>query len=130
MHGYDGETGDVVYSGGGANELMTGTRRFNTGIAAHGRIYVANDNKVYAFTVPVLPIVLTDVTMLPGGTFQFDFTNTPDLSFTVYNTTNLATPFTNWNRIGSVTEVSSGQFQFTNSPGTNNLELFYRVTSP
>jgi hypothetical protein len=130
LHGYDGNSGKVVYSGGGANELMTGTRRFSTGIAAHGRIYVANDNKVYAFTVPVLPIVLTNLTMLPGGTFQFDFTNTPDLNFTVYNTANLATPFTNWNRIGSATEISSGQFQFTDLPGTNNSELFYRVTSP
>ena len=55
LHGYDGDTGNVVYSGGGANELMTGTRRFNTGIAARGRIYVANDNQVYAFTVPVPP---------------------------------------------------------------------------
>jgi outer membrane protein assembly factor BamB len=52
LHGYNGDTGAVVYGGGGANELMTGTRRFNTGIAARGRIYVANDNKVYAFTVP------------------------------------------------------------------------------
>jgi hypothetical protein len=54
LHGYDGDTGAVVFAGGGANELMTGTRRFNTGIAARGRIYVAADNKVYAFfPVPV-----------------------------------------------------------------------------
>jgi hypothetical protein len=46
LQGFNGDTGAVVYSGGGANELMTGTRRFNTAIAAHGRIYVANDNKV------------------------------------------------------------------------------------
>ncbi len=51
LHGYDGDTGKVVYAGGGANELMTGTRRFNTGIAARGRVYIANDNKVYAFTL-------------------------------------------------------------------------------
>ncbi len=49
LHGYDGNTGNVVYAGGGANELMAGAKRFNTGIAARGRIYVANDNKVYAF---------------------------------------------------------------------------------
>jgi hypothetical protein len=130
LHGYDGTSGSVIFSGGGANELMTGTRRFNTGIAAHGRIYIANDNKVYAFTVPVLPIVLTDLAMLPGGTFQFSFTNTPGLNFTVYNTTNLAIPFASWDRIGSATEVSSGRFQFTDSTETNNPELFYRVTSP
>jgi outer membrane protein assembly factor BamB len=52
LHGFDGETGNVVYAGGGSNELMEGTHRFNAGIAARGRIYVANDNKVYAFTVP------------------------------------------------------------------------------
>jgi hypothetical protein len=52
LHGYDGDTGAVVYAGGGANELMTGTRKWNSGIAARGSIYVANDNKVYAFRVP------------------------------------------------------------------------------
>ena len=49
LRGYNGDTGAVVYNGGGANELMTGIRSFNTGIAARGRIYYAADNKVYAF---------------------------------------------------------------------------------
>ncbi len=53
LRGYDGDTGDVVYDGGAANELMSGTHSYSTtGIAARGRIYVAGDNKVYAFTVP------------------------------------------------------------------------------
>ena len=53
LHGYDGETGAVVYNGGGPNELMAGTHSYTTtGIAARGRIYVATDNKVYAFIVP------------------------------------------------------------------------------
>jgi hypothetical protein len=52
LHGYNGNTGTEIYAGGGANELMTGTRRWNSGIVARGRIYVANDNKVYAFRVP------------------------------------------------------------------------------
>ena len=67
LHGFDGDTGAVVFSGGGANELMAGTRRFNTGIAARGRIYLANDSKVYAFTVPLPPIVLSQPKKLPGG---------------------------------------------------------------
>ena len=54
LHGYDGDTGAVVYSGGGANELMAGTQRFNTAIAARGRIYVATNNKVYAFGGPLV----------------------------------------------------------------------------
>jgi hypothetical protein len=130
LHGFNGDTGAVVFNGGGANELMTGTRRFNTAIAARGRIYVANDNKVYAFTVPVAPIILTNLTPLPGGAFQFGFTNVPGMNFTAYGTTNLALAFTNWTWLGSVMEISSGQFQFTDTSGTGNQERFYRVTSP
>ena len=53
LHGYDGDTGAVVYAGGGANELMAGTHSYSTtGIVARGRIYVATDNKVYAFKLP------------------------------------------------------------------------------
>ena len=47
LRGYNGETGATVFNGGGANELMTGIRSFNTGIAARGRIYYAADNRVY-----------------------------------------------------------------------------------
>jgi hypothetical protein len=54
LHGYDGETGGVIYDGGGPSELMAGTHFYSTtGIAARGRIYVAGDNKVYAFVAPV-----------------------------------------------------------------------------
>ena len=53
LHGYDGNTGAVVYDGGGPNELMAGTHFYSTtGIVARGRIYVAGDDKVYAFAVP------------------------------------------------------------------------------
>ncbi len=130
LQGFDGDTGAVVYSGGGANELMAGTRRFNTGIAARGRIYVATDNKVYAFTVPVAPIVLSQLAVLPGGAFQLGFTNVPGLSFTVFGTTSPALPFTGWTRLGNVPEISSGQFQYTDNSGPENQERFYRVTSP
>ena len=52
LHGYNGDTGAVIYAGGGANELMTGTRQWNTGMVARGRIYFGADNKVYAFRLP------------------------------------------------------------------------------
>jgi hypothetical protein len=52
LHGYNGDTGAVIYAGGGANELMTGDRKWNSGMVARGSIYVANDNKVYKFNVP------------------------------------------------------------------------------
>jgi hypothetical protein len=129
LHGYNGDTGAVIFNGGGANELMSGLRGFNTGIAARGRIYVAGDNKVFAFTVPVPPIVLTNSLILSNGAFQGSFVNTPGLSFTVYSTTNLALAFANWTRLGAATEISAGNFQFTDTP-VGNQARFYRVSSP
>src|SRR4029453_1476647 len=66
LHGYDGDTGAVIYAGGGANELMTGTRQWNTGIAARGRIYFGADNKIYAFKVPTATPTPTP-TATPGS---------------------------------------------------------------
>src|SRR5438552_3285344 len=55
LHAFNGDTGAVVYAGGGANELMTATRKWNTGIVARGRIYYPADNKIYAFRLPAIP---------------------------------------------------------------------------
>jgi len=72
LHGYDGETGAVIYSGGGPNELMAGTHYYSTtGIVARGRIYVAGDNKVYAFALPggtPTPTPTTTPTVTPTTT--------------------------------------------------------------
>src|SRR5262245_49384130 len=69
LHGYDGDTGAVVYAGGGVNELMTGTRQWNTGIVARGRIYVGADNKVYAFRLPTAtPTPTSTATATPTAT--------------------------------------------------------------
>jgi len=130
LHAFNGDTAATVFNGGGANELMTGTRHFNTAIVARGRIYVGNDNQVYAFSVPVPPINLTNMTLLPGGSVQFAFTNTPGLSFTAFATTNVSQPFPNWTRLGAVTEVSPGQFEFTDTLMANSLQRFYRIRSP
>jgi hypothetical protein len=83
LHGYNGDTGAVVYAGGGANELMTGTRKWNTGIVARGSIYVANDNRVYAFRVPgggtptPTPTATSTFTATPTGTATATATTTP-----------------------------------------------------
>ena len=52
VRGFNGDTGAVVYAGGGPNELMNGTSKWNTGIVARGRMYFAGTNKVYAFALP------------------------------------------------------------------------------
>jgi len=65
LHGYDGDTGTVVYDGGGPNELMAGTHFYSTtGIVARGRIYVAGDSKVYAFA-PSTPSPTPTATSTP-----------------------------------------------------------------
>jgi hypothetical protein len=130
LHGYNGDTGAVVYAGGGANELMTGTRKWNTGIAARGRIYLASDNKIYAFSVPLAPITLTNIGFQLDASFQFSFTNVPGMNFTVYSSTDLLVPVANWTRVGNAQEVSPGQFQFNDPAALSNPAKFYRVTSP
>jgi hypothetical protein len=78
LHGYDGETGAIVYAGGGNNEVMTGTRQWNTGIAARGRIYFAADNRVYAFVVSSLrPTPTPTATPSPTAAASASPTPTP-----------------------------------------------------
>jgi len=59
LNGYDGDTGALIYSGGGTNEGMTANRKWNTGIAARARIFLAADNRVYAFKLPVPALQLS-----------------------------------------------------------------------
>jgi PQQ enzyme repeat len=93
LHGYDGETGAVVYGGGGPNELMSGTHYYSTtGIAARGRIYVAGDNKVYAFALPrgtptPTPTVTPTTTPTPTPKATPTVTPTPTPSATATPTT-------------------------------------------
>ncbi len=84
----------------------------------------------YVIELSGTPPVLTKPLILPDGSFQFAFTNTPGVPFEVLMTTNLALPLTNWTVLGSVTEVSTGKFQFTDSQATNSFRRFYRVRSP
>jgi len=81
LHGYDGDTGAVVYAGGGNNELMTGTRKWNSGMVARGSIYVANDNKVYKFRVPGgTPTPTPTATVTPSATVTPTPTSTPTVT--------------------------------------------------
>jgi hypothetical protein len=50
LHGYDGDTGAVVFAGGGAGDAMASTSRFITPIVAKGRMFVAANGQLYAFT--------------------------------------------------------------------------------
>jgi hypothetical protein len=49
--GFDGDTGAPIFDGGGAGDAMMTASRFITPIAAKGRIFVAADAAVHAFTM-------------------------------------------------------------------------------
>ena len=51
LRAFDGDTGHVLYAGGAATDGMNGIARFQTPIVAHGKIYVAGENRLYAFAV-------------------------------------------------------------------------------
>jgi hypothetical protein len=53
LYAYDGETGETLFDGGGPDEQMTLVRHFSTPIAADGRIFVAADSQLYAFTTQI-----------------------------------------------------------------------------
>jgi hypothetical protein len=50
LKGFDGDTGEVIFAGGGPNDAMSFVRGVTTAIAAKGRIFVAADAGVFAFT--------------------------------------------------------------------------------
>jgi hypothetical protein len=77
-----------------------------------------------------IPIILTNTVRLSSGACRFSFTNTTGLGFTVLAATNVALPLNNWMVLGSATEISPGQFQFTDLQATNIPRRFYRVSSP
>jgi hypothetical protein len=93
---------------------------------------------IYATVLPppvLFPIRLRNVAVLSDDSFQFGFTNSPGLSFSVYYTTNLSLPFTNWNYAGSADIIASNYFQYNTGPGVVHnpafpTNIFFHVTSP
>ncbi len=49
LHGYRGDTGEPLFTGGGPGNAMTGLRHFQTLLAAGDRLYVGADGRIYAF---------------------------------------------------------------------------------
>lgn len=92
-----------------------------------GPIFMA-DNMMVTPAPP--PIVLANAVRQVNGAFQFNFTNAPGITCTVLASTNPALPVANWSVLGAATEISAGQYQFTDLKAANNPQCFYRVRSP
>jgi hypothetical protein len=66
---------------------------------------------------------------MANGSFQSSFDYYPGADFRVLATTNLNLPLTDWTVLGGVTEVSPGQYQFTDLAATNFPQRFYRLSA-
>lgn len=49
LHGYRGDNGAPIFTGGSARDRIANVRRFSTILAADGRLFVAGDERVHAF---------------------------------------------------------------------------------
>jgi len=49
LHGFRADTGAPVFTGGGPSDAMTGLRHFVTILASDDRLFIAADNRLYAF---------------------------------------------------------------------------------
>ena len=92
--------------------------------------YQGGATNTLVITGPAVAIHLASPKKLANGAFQFGFSNTPGASFSALGATNPTLPASNWSVLGSVTEISSGNYQFTDPQATNNARRFYRVRSP
>jgi hypothetical protein len=79
--------------------------------------------------VPTAPW-LTGLRNRTNGSFQINFTSSVGAFFTMLATTNPSLPLNNWTKLGGVTEISPGEFQFIDLQATNNPRRFYRIRSP
>ena len=99
-----------------------------------GYAYLGQDsrpNQVVKLQVAQIdPITLTGPQTLGNGSFTFGFTNTAGAAFSALATTNLAIPLSSWTPLGGVTEVSPGQFQFTDAQAGSSGQRFYSIRSP
>jgi len=76
------------------------------------------------------PVLFSTLRTGGGGGFQLTFTNLAGTNFTVLSTTNLALPLNDWTTQGEFLEISSGQYQFTDTNAPGNAQRFYRVRWP
>ncbi|PWU11113.1 MAG: hypothetical protein C5B50_24000 [Verrucomicrobia bacterium] len=74
---------------------------------------------------------ITQMQMMPDGSFQLGFTNASGAPFSVLGSTDLSIFSSNWPVLGPAIEVTPGQFQFTDpQAGAHAAANYYRVRSP
>ena len=95
------------------------------------------DINLFGAVVPILqagnvtPPALLGGDLLGNGAYQFTFYSDPGASFTVFATTNLALPLSQWENLGTAVQnpAGSGQFEFTDPGAADLVQRFYNVRS-
>jgi hypothetical protein len=102
-----------------------------------GNGYAIDNLNFSATEQPVTTPILGGVSYAPAGSgsasgLTLSFTNSPGASaqFSVWGTTNLALPFSQWQNLGHPSENPPGMYNFTDAAATNKPARFYQVTSP
>ena len=91
---------------------------------------IAPNKSALPLDKPLPPPFLNNVQVLTGGQFQFSFTNTNAVAFTVLASTNVAAPIAQWESLGAPVPVGGGVYQFTDPAATNHTRRFYQLRSP
>jgi len=130
--GGGGSYGTIVTNGNGHIPGNNNDGNY-IGTAGEGGALEANGSDGLAVVLwiygnPPAPTFLTPA-RLGDGSFRLSFTNVSGAAFTAFATTNIATS-SNWTSLGSATEISPGQFQFTDTQATNLPRRFYQIRSP
>ena len=131
LFGYNGETGATIFAGGGPSDTISGTRTFNTGIAARGRIYIAGDNKVYAFKVSSTPFALSSAvsrkTHGAAGNFDISLPGEECRSGGATNDYTLVFTFSN-NLASGNASVTSGTGSVAGTPAISGNTMTVNLT--
>ena len=79
--------------------------------------------------VSVSPPILVNA-LQTNSTFQFSFTGTAPLKYSVLTATNVSLPLSDWTVAGSATNIGSNNYTFSVPLVTNQPARFYRVQDP
>jgi uncharacterized delta-60 repeat protein len=127
--------GTLTYTPNGTNGVATLGISLRDDATAGG---VALTTPVQMFTITVDPpsaqpppvLDRQSLKILGDGSFQFSFTNTNNLAFSVLAATNVTLPRSNWMVLGVATNIGGGRHGFTDPQATNSRNRFYLLRAP